>query len=284
VASEHSSLLTVRQFAAESYRHVDAATDFGSGLAVSLMQDAVELFLRTAAKEHDIDVPKRAEFEELLALVGRGAPGPVPATGKLRDLNRARIQFKHHGVAPAPAAAHKLVGYGEQFLEKASPLYFGLTLASISLADLVKTPTLRDTLRSAEDALGSEKFGEAMQKSREAYSGANHMLLTGVPTPDGTLPSVANVFNDLQERKALRAGFEYVLRYMGELRTQVVAAGVPIDKKRLAQFNRTAPSIVRTVGGRTSVNYPATQTEKNARFCVQFAEEYALCVERHLGR
>src|SRR5437867_4105252 len=59
-------LLLVRQLAREADRHLLARSDFDNGLAVSLMQDAVELMLWTACKQHGVNLTDKASFDSMI--------------------------------------------------------------------------------------------------------------------------------------------------------------------------------------------------------------------------
>jgi hypothetical protein len=131
----------------EAERSLSRRTSIGHGLAVSVGQDAVELFLRAVMKERHAPGQKMAdEFIKAMDYIDAAADGveqlKVPFRGKLIELNKARVNFKHYGLSPERSDAERLVGYVSQFFDEATPRFFGTSFEDISLADTLSGAVL----------------------------------------------------------------------------------------------------------------------------------------------
>ncbi|PTB99790.1 hypothetical protein C9993_01375 [Marinobacter sp. Z-F4-2] len=78
-----------------------------AGLAISLLQDAVEQLTWCIAKHQDLDVKDTEGFVSLLKKIEKKSGELVPQKAKILELNKARIGFKHYGNLPATSESEK---------------------------------------------------------------------------------------------------------------------------------------------------------------------------------
>lgn len=283
--SEHAQLLMVRRLAREAEQRIDRESDFDKAMAVSIMQDAIELLLWTACKERGAPTRDRSAFDELINLLSvpeRGV-GELPMRAQVNEINKARVNFKHYGLMPRPDDAIRLVAYGQAFVSTAAQMLFQVNLAALSEAHLIQNPRLREVVLLAEAALAEGSYQVALYRSRLAYREAKRVVQRWAPAPDAKLTQLARAFKDRQEQEAIASAFAYLLTYLNDAREAAFRLDLPNRQQREAKFNRLAPTIVVTAGGQESVNYPDTWTLENATFCVSFARDYATAVDRRLG-
>ena len=109
-----SQLLVSKKLYHEGCRQLSLNDPISDGLAVSLFQDAVEIYIWTLIKERSIDVGKNPEFTNNLGSIANSGTS-VPLKAKLLELNKARVNFKHYGNLPAHRDAEKFRSYAQDF-------------------------------------------------------------------------------------------------------------------------------------------------------------------------
>lgn len=268
-------LVMVKTFALEAEHQLERDDDFGNGLAVSLAQDGVELLLRVVVRERAIAVEPRAGLDKLIAAIDKAAISDaekVPHVARIEDLNKARVAFKHAGIAPGRSDATRLVRFGFEFLETSFPRYFALEYRSISLAHQVRSEEIQRLLLEAERLMTDADHGGAMVKAAEAVSHLDGKLSNLFPPT-----SRANVFGDNNPG---------ILNYMNGLRLMALAGLIGYDPRALMRFRGLAPSVLRGVTGSSQIIFngpPSQYTAEHAAFAVGFAIDFALAVQKRLG-
>lgn len=94
----------------------------------------------------------------------------MPHRARLEDLNKARVAFKHSGTSPSKADARRLVGFGLEFLEVATPRLVGIEYAKISLCAAVRNDEIRGLLIGAQAMLAEERWRDAMIEAADAVT------------------------------------------------------------------------------------------------------------------
>jgi hypothetical protein len=159
-------LLTKRLFLLGS-SHADEDDPISSGMAISVFQDAVEIFIWSLIKDLDAPAKDNAPFTSFFDLVENApkntAKKQLPLKAKMLELNKARVNFKHYGNLPDRSESVKFRAYTEQFFIVAFNLFHGLDFEELSFVDLIGYPDLRETLKSAETNISKEDFKNALQ-------------------------------------------------------------------------------------------------------------------------
>ncbi|WP_175145423.1 hypothetical protein [Paraburkholderia phenoliruptrix] len=289
---EIRQVVLCKQLFSEAERYLARGTPMGHGLAVSIAQDAVELFLRAVMKErHAAGQKVPDEFIKAMDYIDAAADGieqlKVPLRGKLLELNKARVNFKHYGLSPERLDAGRLVSYVSHFFDEATPRFFGTSFESISLADLLADAAIRDRLKAANEALTDENFTEAMGLSAEVVELASASVMTSL-NPSGALhPSLmstrlkatlgAEVVDDLSR---------YITGLVKESNRAALMLALPVDVKHASRFEVLAPPVWVFRGDASyqkQLMVPAEfHTAENARFCVSFATEVSLAVDARM--
>ena len=157
-------LVLVKRLFAEASGYVDTGvTDpVASGLAISLLQDAVELYTWTLCKAKSVPLTKLDTIglvSQLEAVKNFGIT--MPGVAALQDLNKARVGFKHNGNLPHPPEALKHRASVEALLREAMCDHFAVDFDSLSMVDLIENDDIRGHLKDAEVSLAADRIAEA---------------------------------------------------------------------------------------------------------------------------
>lgn len=284
---ELQQLVLVKQLANEAERQLAQNSAFRHGVAVSLMQDAVELFLRVVIRQHDPTTEKNAKFDQLADAIDKAAKddqSKVPFRPRLEDLNKTRVNFKHMGTAPSAADAQRLVRYGIEFLEVAFPRLMKIDFESVSLSDMLRTEAVRNAMKSAERHLSVGTFDQAIKEAALAVALSERGLAGLIPEPDANLRNFASAVGDASVKRIVDQGTDYLVKYLSRMRTVMLATTLGFDPRELRMFRLLTPTIlmsgsnsIQTVSDRLSA-----PTVEQATFCVDFARRFSLASDTYL--
>jgi len=128
---------------------LDSGHPFAAGMAISLLQDAVEAMAHDAAASVNAQLPARASFLDHWEAVAKCPSGKqLPYKIEMRELNAARVAFKHQGVSPAVSEAEKQRLAAHRFLAETAQGFFGLDFDELSEADLIANVDIHSASRS----------------------------------------------------------------------------------------------------------------------------------------
>ncbi|MEX3971730.1 hypothetical protein [Paraburkholderia caribensis] len=290
---EIRQVVLCKQLFSEAERYLSRGTPMGHGLAVSIAQDAVELFLRAVMKErHAAGQKVPDEFIKAMDYIDAAADGmeqlKVPLRGKLLELNKARVNFKHYGLSPERLDAGRLVSYVSHFFDEATPRFFGTSFESISLADLLADAAIRDRLKAANEALADENFTAAMGLSAEVVELASVAVMTSL-APAGRLgsPSMSSRLTAALGVDAANELSRYMKGLVNKSNRAALMLALPVDVKHASRFEVLAPPVWLLRDGASYQKQWMVPSEfhtaENARFCVNFATEVSLAVDARMA-
>lgn len=285
---ELNQLVLCRQLYSEAESFLSRKEGVAFGLAVSIAQDAVELFLRAVIKQLPSSGQRPPEeFIKCMDYIDAAASGKdehrVPFRARMSELNKARVSFKHYGLMPNEADAARLIGYAAQFFETATTQFFQREFASISLADLITSIEVRKKVKAAEMAERAGDISEALGSSAEAVELAAIALLSRVqPRETGFLPrTLRNVLGHDGESEFKR----YIDDQLERASRASLALMLSLNMNDLVRFRGLVPIVRRIYGGkmiRQQMHDEATFTTDDAAFAVAFATRYALAVDARM--
>jgi hypothetical protein len=258
---------------------------FSAGLAVSLFQDAVESLAWTIAKEVDADIKERDGFEGYWEAVKHGKNNParkeLPPKTKMRDLNKARVNFKHYGVIPADGEAAKLQTYSEQFMVEACKEFFGVDFMSLSAIELIHDSNVSAHLRLAEQAIAKNEVDEAMTECALA----NGFIEDTIET---LLPPLPVDWNDLVGGQPVvaQSRLKEVEATVTTMRNFTLATSLRIPLDEFLRFKELVPSVVYHEGEQHMLSLPQPShkfTMDDAKFAFRYLANFALTLERTIG-
>jgi hypothetical protein len=137
---------------------------------INLLHDAIEVFFLACAERLNAVVKTNTPFEQYIECIGEKlAPKELPLRRPLIEINKIRINSKHHAIAPKADEVHRLVLLSREFFNEASAVIFGTEFWSITLVDQLNPGESRDMLRSAEDAYRRGEWIECLLACRKAF-------------------------------------------------------------------------------------------------------------------
>jgi hypothetical protein len=257
-------LLLVKRLFLASGDFVVQTDPVAAGMAISLLQDAVELYVWTLIKERNITVKDQSGFVANLDAL-RKSGLTMPFTAKLLELNRARVGFKHYGNLPAASEAEKYRAYAEDALRQAMHDHFNIDIDALSMVDLVANPAIRDLLISAQNQINSSALTDAADSLAQARLLAFGLTQKYLPKIDSNLSNIDRVLNQIDGLRGANA-FKYITEYLGLLREASLAAMFRLPIEDFAFLRAVLPSAYQTGDGKWHFTHTRSQyTEVECR-------------------
>ena len=184
-----------------------------SAKSLLTFHDAVEMFLVLGMMYLNSGGDPKIGFDKYIIEINKALSTKSLALSgqvKVNSLNKARVNFKHHGNYPALPDIEIFRNTASDFLKDNAPIIFdGLDFNDVSMADLVVLSTAREFLQEAEQYINKDDFGGAMTKIAISFQEIMHYIDThsndiGVPsffsfdeTKQFTWPYLKTKFDDL---------------------------------------------------------------------------------------
>lgn len=278
-----AELLLAKRLASLASELAEKADPISPGVAISLMQDAVESFLWILIKHKVPNARNKSSFEGYIDEIEK-AGYTIPLKSKLIDLNKARVGFKHYGIRPAPSEAQKYKVYVSDFLIEASSQLLNIDFDNVSLIDLVSYADVRDKLKEADQRCR----GGDVTESLKATAIAKGMLVSRVdpyfPKIGYELSKADNLLQKLSGGFPL-APFKYIEEVLRILRASTVEStiGAPLSDQ---QFLRSAlPRVIRYDAGNweTMGGIPNNLNEADAERAIRCVVNMSFKVHELVG-
>lgn len=215
--------------------HSEANDPVSSGMAISMFQDSVEVFIWSLLKDLDAQLKEHEPFIKYFDKVAE-APNNIdkktlPFRAKMLELNKARVNFKHYGNLPDPSEAIKFQAYTKNFLIESFRDFCSVDFEYLSLADLIVFSDVKKQLKESERLISESDYSQALEKSAIAKS----MLFSKMEEFFPKIDYQISRFDDLIEgatRVGRFKGFEYMAKYLNASRESHIIAmlGVPLKE------------------------------------------------------
>ncbi|HCW89256.1 MAG TPA: hypothetical protein DHU56_04255 [Marinobacter sp.] len=227
-----------------------------SGLAISLLQDAVEQLVWCIVKQHDLGVKDTEGFISLLTKIEQKYGEPVPQKAKMLELNKARVGFKHYGNLPASSEAEKFRLYAHDFLVLACQRYLDVSFDDVSLASLIGDGKIRGHVQASQEALARDEIEDAVTEAALGRFFMFKKLDAYLPKVDCRLKDADRIFEQIPGMKGRGVRvFQYLTDYLGGVARFNAAALAGGDIGEHLYFERALPSVLESIGGKTQVNF-----------------------------
>lgn len=238
-----NQLLLSKRLFLEGREFAERNDAVSSGMAISLFQDAVEMFIWTLIKKRQIPVKESSQFTTNIEQLTR-AGVELYFIPQLLELNKARVNFKHYGNLPAPDEAKKFFVYAEGFFNKVFPEYFGVSFGELSLVDLVIFEDVKERLKKANQLIESHTFPDAVNEMAIAKAMLFSRLDKYVPRVDQSLTnidrSVGGIYPDI---------FRYLSSYLSQLREATLASLIRMPLQDYSFMHFALPNAVQANSG-----------------------------------
>lgn len=284
---ELHQVVLCRALYAEAETYLSRNDGVHVGLAVSIAQDAVELFLRAVMKDRPVPGQKIPdEFIKCMDYIDAAANQDenkhVPFRAKLIELNKARVNFKHYGLVPDKGDSRRLLGYVQDFFDVAAERFFDVRFSDLSVSDLVKSKAVRDRLKQAERGLRDDELESAFGYSAEAVDVATRELVGLISKRWSRWPpSFSTRFGDATER-LVRDLEGYVDGVASESERMSIMLALAVNINDLVRFESIVPIVLRMAAGNYQwqrMQSASDLTVSDAMFAVDFATKFALAVQ-----
>jgi hypothetical protein len=242
-----AQLLLVKQLFLEAENFVDRGDPVSAGLAISLFQDAIELFVWTLIKERNVAVKDQSGFIANLEAVNK-AGFTVPFTARLLELNRARVNFKHYGNLPAESEARKHRSYVEDCLKDAMVTHFNILFDELSLLDLINNTTIRTHLSKAQEDIKAGDLKTAAAEIAKARHYTIESLRRHSPRIDRRLADADRLLSQLSGGRNINV-FEYLSDYLVQLQDSALITSLQLAPEDFALIQRGLPHVSLTYAG-----------------------------------
>ncbi|MGF6699565.1 hypothetical protein OKW38_004177 [Paraburkholderia sp. MM5496-R1] len=260
------------------------------GLAVSIAQDAVELFLRAVMKDRPVAGQKIPdEFIKCMDYIDAAADQDeskyVPFRAKLIELNKARVNFKHYGLIPDKTDARRMLGYAQDFFDIAAERFFGVRFSDISITDLVTSTAVRERLKLAERGLLEEELEAAFGHSAEAVDIATGELIVLLSRRRNTMSLSSGLRYDDPAARLVRDIERYVDGTASRSERISLMLALAINVNDLIRFESVVPIVHRMMAGNFTwdrMRDASHLTAADATFAVNFATTFALAVQSRM--
>lgn len=259
------ALLTVKAIQNKADLFARDHTDVANGLAISLYQDSVELYLWTLIKKLNISVQERSGFVAYISAL-ESSGSSVLYRNQLHELNTARVNFKHYGNFPAPSDVIKFGVVVSSFFSDSCERDFGVTFENISVTALIQNKEIRTALKNGEDSLASGDLKGAAEQL-----GIGLYLMTSALS--GRIPRITtrNLFprSGLSEHESnAQIGFENVENSLRAMRDLLVIGLNQIEFKTHLAAENYLPTTHRLISGKYTQNHNVWEYDQNklARF------------------
>lgn len=278
-------------------------------LALLTYHDLVEWFLNVCCDHLSIPVTKQTGFEDYLKLIDQRLQptAGLQLVNPIRKLNTERVQLKHYATLPHPDFVDEIRISVPQFLSLNSQVILGISLDSISMADLIEFELARKALKSSEDSLAAGNLRGGLESAALAYdelireyqskhaeqTRGNQFSLGGDPTWLRDLGSTVSTLSGRGGMVDMTAA-THVAREFGKQLYQVVSdlqavtrvLSMGIDYKKYSRFKNMVPLVLRTASGVVSFHIPSfrrqTEDAEDLGFCIEFVLESALTLQESI--
>ena len=263
-------LLLSKRLVIEGSCFAERGDPISCGLAISLFQDSVELYLWGLIKERDVPVSENSGFTRYLDVLASNAIN-IQFKTRLLELNKVRVNFKHYGILPANSEAAKFKQYTESFLYSAMREHFEIDYEMLSLVDLVGYENVRNELRNAEASIEGSNLIQA----------ACHVAVA----KDMLLEKLERVMPRADQGLDKRSGeFKYIRSYLDGLRELGLASLLQISLDDYGFLQGSLPRVSRAMSGDRSTVFtqsPSYSPEDIKRL-ILIVVELSIRSSRHL--
>jgi hypothetical protein len=284
LSPDKRSLLTIKAIMAASTEAMGRLQDIYDGLTVSMAHDAVEQTLWTVARDANLSVSRRADFDELRNTVSKyfdTALGKrLPNENKLKQLNSVRISYKHDGVLPKRTEVERLFEIVRSFVEEVVADAYGIDIGHYSEADLVSDASIRDALAAFQAAIEIDNLPEAAVELAWAKKRLEELAATRAPSRGFSAPRFDLPTQDHRMLRAANDAFRYINEVHAALFKSIFFLMIGASATDYARIERMLPSVYKTGDGRRHSSPRVSQyTKEGLQDCERMICKFALAIE-----
>ena len=256
---------------------------YAFGLATSLFQDSVETLLRILAEAGRVNVGAHVSFNALIDEVGGSYSSVLEHKAALSRLNKARVNFKHHGISVSEEDAIHFRESTQAFLTEVTQNALDLDFQRASLVSVIGHRRTENWLLSAQEAVEAGCYREALEHAAIAFriylnarsvhrARVTSHRLWGPPPLDYRTA-------DQQLKRSLTQLTKWTVSHFEELHKSIDLLRHDIDLMAYWRFRGVTPDVELSLTDVHSIAWtsPADNpTQEDAEFCIDFVVDSAL--------
>lgn len=240
-------LLLSKRLFIEASSYADRADPVAAGIAISMFQDSVELYLLALITKQGIPVKERDGFASYVENIQK-ANISIPYVAHLHAINKARVGFKHSGNLPDIGQAKKFNIYVEDFLRQAMSEHFEVEFDGLSLVDLISDNEIKAKLKLAEAQILDAKYNDAAESIAIAKGMIFNKMDNFISKVDTDLSSADEIFNRAHPFGQIKP-FHYLEKYLKSLRESTLVSMFQISLKDYAFIKQNFPVASQALAG-----------------------------------
>jgi len=263
--------------------------------SILIFHDAIELFLALASEYLDIDKRLRdirfMKYWPLLSeILRKKGKGELTQKISMEKLNKARVDFKHYGNPSSKSAIDDFRASVTSFFEENTPAIFDAQFSDISLIQLVKCETAKNSLKEAQNILNDGKIEESLDKVALAfaqliddYESRKRDRFGRSPFFFGASMTFLDSFG-IGAQGDLGRFIDRTKESIEAIQEAVKLLSLGLDYRRFTRFRLLAPIVIRTIGGKYIIQRiqrgsKGTPKPEDAQFCIDFVVESAVEIQ-----
>lgn len=275
-------LLNAKYFLRRARRMQAEHLDLSIAMSLLLVHDAVEMLMLAVIDHLHVPTSKKRDFMDFWKEIrDLGHPEP-PYRTAIDQLNSLRVGLKHKGSIPRAQTVTDLMPRIEAFCADAVRDYVAIEFETLSLADLVEPPDVRDFLRKADEEYAKGEKQQAIIQVRMAFDALLRGAYKTAPQLKSQVPRIPSGLPG-EAGKILKAVFTLIK----SLEFRVNASLLGIDPIRHSRFVSRTPVVQYAYSGDATVvlqgNY-SQMPESVFRECYEFVVDSALNIEQRFGK
>jgi hypothetical protein len=247
-------LLLSKEFYFNAVCESELASELERMMAVHNFHIAIEILVKTVLLHHEIRGEKtlNIDFETMLAEIDKDPEFKrkgikVPFRQEIRNLNQYRNLVQHHAMVPERSVMDDFRVFTRRFIEKAMPLYFGMSFAEVSRYEFIDNSLLKKLASNAYEKMQAGEFEESICLSAALFVYGSSSITDFLP--DEGLNSAFFATSGLREFRDLTSAIEKTHDRIrnSEKFTALVASGLKLaDIKR---FRSKTPHVTLAIHG-----------------------------------
>lgn len=258
---------------------------YAAGIAVSGFQDSAEMILRAACEWIHASVHEHTQFNTLLDKVEEVRGVRLTHRTALNQLNKARVNFKHLGLAPRDEDAWKFSRDLSGFFPNFSRDFLDLDFDRLSLTSLIKHKRTRNWAEKSDVLLGDGDFAGSVRASAIALR--VFMSVHARRNDRGRLRNIifgARVNGVGVDRDFLEFA-EEVNERLSDVMDELALVGGGVQYDEYMRFVDLTPMVALSIAGTLHVSGGGSAPSyEQALFCNSFSRRLMLKFQEHYRR
>lgn len=280
-------LLLVKQIYLQALAPIGSHQSITSRLMAVIGFDlAIETCLKTIIVALDQTKAPADNFQALVqqaeALL-QGSGQSLPDRINIQFVHTVRNDAQHKAKYPSDTEVSDCRLYCRDFLDKLCLGVWGLDFSSMSVADSIQDPSIRDELKKAEQELDAGNIAESITCATAALTKALEMIEAAIV---GDLPTYSHalVAVDTFERPMISADNAKIFRAFERTRETVLLVALGMNRPEYWRFRRIAGRVTNYVGGGRSRSGGIDNAQtSDAQYVIGYCSETIVQIETYVG-